>query len=74
MPTEIRDYGDARTIVVYANDRQIANRIRNWKECFKIIKYEQEQFSKKRVALVGLDLYLPKRLERRVRKLIASSF
>jgi len=69
MLTEVRDYGDARTIVVYTNDRQIANRIQGWKECFKVVEYEQEQFSKKRVALVGLDLYLPKRLRNRVEKM-----
>ena len=64
--TEIRDFGDKKTIVVYTNDRQIANRIQGWKECFKVVTYEQEQFSRKRVALVGLDLYLPKKLRGRV--------
>jgi len=69
MVTEIREFGDNKTIVVFTNERQVATRIQNWNECYKVIEYEQEQFSKGRVGLVGLDLYLPKRLERRVRKL-----
>ena len=65
---EIRDFGDNRTIVLYTDDRELATRVSNWQQCYKIIPYEQEQ--KGRVALIGVDLYLPKRLKRRMEKIV----
>ena len=44
MVTEIRQF-DMGTIVVFTNERQVATRIQNWNECYKVIEYEQEQFS-----------------------------
>jgi len=61
MTTEIRDFGDGKTVVVYTNDRATATKLGNYKSCFKIIPYEQVQYSNKKVALVGVDYYFPKR-------------
>jgi len=60
MTTELRNFGDGRTIVVYTDEGKVAQRIRDWSECFKVVPYEQEQYSKRKIALVGLDLYLPR--------------
>jgi len=70
MATEVRDFGDNATLVVYTDDRQLANQISMWRELKKAIPYEQNQYSKKRVALVGLDFYLPnkKRIRRRLER------
>ena len=57
--TELREFGDGKTVVVYTNDREIATKLGNRKKCFKIIPYEQDQG--KKVALVGIDFYFPKR-------------
>jgi len=71
MTTEIRQFGDNRTIVVYTDNRQIASRLETYKDCFKIVPYEQEQYSKKRDTLVGVDFYFPKRIMRRLERFIA---
>ncbi len=74
MVTELRDF-DTNTIVLYTDDRQVANKVEAWRECFKVITYEQEQYSKKRVALIGLDFYLPKTkiIQRRIKRLVDGS-
>ena len=59
---EIREFGDGKTIVLYSDNRQLITRLSNSAKCFKTIPYEQEQPSKKRIALIGADLYFPKRL------------
>lgn len=61
---------DSKTLVLYTNDSSLVRRVSNWRECFKVINYEQEQYSKKRVALVGVDIYLPrnKRILRRLQR------
>lgn len=74
MLAEIRDFGDGKTIVLYTDNRQLANRVGNWQQCFKIVPYEQEQYSKKKVALIGLDLFLPRKLRRRLEGLISKEF
>jgi len=51
---ELRDFGDKRTVVVYTDDRQFANRLMARKRCLKSIPYEQGD------KLVGLDFYFPK--------------
>lgn len=58
--TTIRDFGDGQTVVVHTNDRELATQLGNYKQCFKIIPYEQVQYSNKKVALVGVDYYFPK--------------
>lgn len=57
----IRDYGDRWAIVIYTNERAVATQLGNLKDCFKIVPYEQEQYSKKKVALIGVDYYFPKK-------------
>ena len=57
MVTEIRQF-DTGTIVLYTDNRQLANRIIGWKECFKVINYEQDQ--KHKTALIGLIYIYPK--------------
>ena len=61
MTTEIRDFGDKKTIVVYTDNREVATSLGKYKSCFKIVPYKQEQFSKKKVALAGMDYYFPKK-------------
>lgn len=61
MTTELRDYGDRQTVVVFTNDQQTAEKLRNRKTCFKTVPYEQEQYRKKRNQLVGYDFYFPRR-------------
>lgn len=61
MTTEIRDYGDGKTIVVYSDERELVTKLSNLKSCQKIVPYTQDQSSKKKVALIGVDLYFPKR-------------
>ena len=70
MATEVREFGDKATLVVFTDDRKAANQAKNWRECFKVIPYEQEQYSKKRVALIGFVLYLPKtkRISKRLQR------
>jgi len=61
---------DSKTLVLHTNDNNIARRVSNWRECQKVVSYEQEQYSKKRVAVVGVDIYLPnkKRIIRRLER------
>ena len=70
MTTEIRDYGDNKTIVVYSSDKDIVSKLRDSKSCLNIIAYEQEQYSNKKVAVVGYDFYFPKNQEKRLARLI----
>ena len=66
---ELRQF-DSKTLVLYTEDTSILRRVGNWRECFKTISYEQEQYSKRKVALVGVDIYLPnkKRIIRRLQR------
>lgn len=64
MTTELRDYGDGKAVVVYTNDRTLATQLSNYRDCFKIIPYEQEQRPHRQPAklvLVGIDYYFPKK-------------
>ena len=58
MVTELRDFGDKETIVVYTNDNQMYHNLSRRKKCFKIIPYTQEPKGKE--TIVGYDLYFPK--------------
>ena len=69
---ELRDYGDNKTIVVYTDEQKVAQKLRQRKSCLKIIPYEQEQYSKKRVVLVGLDFYFPKSAKKGLMRLATS--
>jgi coenzyme F420-reducing hydrogenase beta subunit len=59
--TTIRDFGDGQTVIVHTNDRVLATQLSNYKTCFKTIPYEQEQYGNKKLALVGIDCYFPKK-------------
>ncbi len=65
---EVRDYGDKKTIVLYTDESSVASRVRNWRECLRVVPYEQVQIKKKRLVLVGSDTYLPrsKRILKRI--------
>ena len=60
MVTEIRELGDKETLVVYTDENSIASKLASKKRLLKVVEYEQEQPSKRRVALVGKDFYFPK--------------
>ncbi|MFC2045716.1 hypothetical protein ACFLUH_03455 [Chloroflexota bacterium] len=57
--TEVRDYGDKRTVVVYTNDNEVCRKLRDSRKCFRIVSYEQQQNGK--TVLVGVDLYFSKK-------------
>ena len=59
--TELRDFGDGQTVVVYTNNRDLASKLGNLKICLDIVPYEQEQYKNKRIALIGIDYYFPKK-------------
>lgn len=61
MTIELRDLGDRKTVVVFTDESKIAQRLRDRKSCIRIVPYEQEQYSRKRTALVGYDFYFPKK-------------
>jgi len=71
MATEIRDFGDKKTIVVFTDDNSVFGNLRDSRKCLKVIPYEQEQSRK--VRMVGADLYFPKKykgwLEKKIRGL-----
>lgn len=55
---ELRDLGDDRTIVLYTSDNEVYRKVLESVKPVKIVPYEQEQ--KGKVALIGVDLYLPR--------------
>ena len=68
---ELRQF-DSKTLVLYTEDTSILRRVGNWRECFKTISYEQEQYSKRKVTLVGVDIYLPR--NKRILKRLSRAF
>ncbi len=62
METEIREYGDGKTIALYTENTKIWRALRDLSKCFKTVRYEQEQ--KKEDILVGIDLYFPKKYQK----------
>jgi len=60
MATELRDYGDKKTVVVFTDEMEVVRRLRDRKACSHIVPYEQEQYSKNRVATIGYDFHFPK--------------
>jgi len=56
--TELRDFGDDKTIVLYTNDNRVYRQLRESAKLIKIVPYEQEQGGE--LALVAVDLYFPK--------------
>ena len=68
--TTIRDFGDGKTVVIHTNDRNLASRLGNYKACFNIVPYEQEQYSNRKLALVGIDFYFQKKVLRALLKKI----
>lgn len=68
--TKLRNFGDGKTVVVHTQDRELANRLMKRKDCLHVVPYEQEQYSQRRVALVGLDLYFPAKSKRQLEKII----
>ena len=56
--TELRDFGDNKTIVLYTNDNRVYSKFRDSVKSIKIVPYEQKQVG--RVVMVGVDIYFPK--------------
>ena len=56
--TELRDFGDNKTIVLYTNDNRVYRQLQDSTKLIKIVPYEQEQRGK--LALIAADLYFPK--------------
>ena len=69
MVTEIRDYGDKKTIVVYTKDNAVLRKLRKWKSCQKVVCYEVWKNCDPRNAVkVAVDLYFDKKEENRIRE------
>ena len=66
---EVRDF-DKDAVVVYTDEQSVATRLSKRKNLIKEIPYEQVQHSKKRVTIVGLDLYFPKSAKKGFLKLV----
>lgn len=74
MTTEIRDYGDKKTIVVYTDDNAVFKKLRERKSCRKVVCYEVWKDCDPRKAVkVGVDLYFNKKEENRIRKALGLS-
>ena len=56
--TELRDFGDNKTVVLYTNDNRVYRQFRDSAKLIRIVPYEQEQRGK--LALVAVDLYFLK--------------
>lgn len=68
MDTEIRDYGDKKTIVVYTKDNVVLRKLREWKSCQKVVFYEVWRDCDPRKAVnVAVDLYFDKKEENHIR-------
>ncbi len=69
MTTEIRDYGDKKTIVVYTKDNTVLRKLRKWKACQKIVFYEVwENCDPRNAVKVAVDLYFEKKEENHIRE------
>lgn len=67
--TDIRDYEDRKTIVVYTKDNTVLRKLREWKSCQKVVFYEVWKNCDPRNAVnVAVDLYFDKKEEDRIRK------
>jgi len=67
---EIRDFGDKKTVVAYTDEGKIASKLRTRSKLIKIVPYEQEQYSKGKVATVGFDFYFPKSLKKSLSRMV----
>ena len=56
--TEIRDFGDRKTIVVYTDDNKIAANLKDRKTLIKELEYFQD--TKLGTRCIGKDFYFPK--------------
>lgn len=71
MTTEIRDYGDKKTIVVYTRDNSTLRKLREWKSCQKIAFYEVwKDCDPRNVVNVAVDLYFDKKEENHIRRVL----
>ena len=64
--TELRDLGDNRTLVLYTNDNRVYRQLQDSTKLIKIVPYEQEQRGK--LALIAVDVYLPKEYRKWLKK------
>ena len=64
--TELRDFGDNKTVVLYTNVNRVYRQLRESTKLIKIVQYEQEQRGK--LALVAVDLYFPKECRKWLKK------
>lgn len=69
MTTEVREYGDKETIVVFTKDNAVFRKLKDWKSCQKVVFYEVWKDCDPRKAVrVAVDLYFDKKEENRIRK------
>ena len=59
MVTELRNYGDGKTVVLYTEDNTVYKRLKDSKKVIRSQAYEQEQ--KGRFVAVGYDLYFDRK-------------
>lgn len=67
--TEIREYGDKQTLVVYTQDSDLCKELRQWDSCQAVREYLQRRESNRYLAdVIAWDLYFPRRMRRQLRR------
>jgi len=64
MTTELRNFGDGRTIIIYTDDNDTYRKLRDSTKCFKLVPYCQE--NGRRMNLIGADFYYDKKYKPRL--------
>jgi len=59
--TELRDFGDGSTVVLYTEDRNIYQKMSAWESCSQVVPYEQGG------RVIAYDLYFPIEMARQVK-------
>jgi hypothetical protein len=69
METEIRKFGDGETLVVYTEDFDLCEELKQWESCQGVIPYWHPKASNPReYKATAFDLYFPKRMRRQLRR------
>jgi len=59
--TELRDFGDGNTVVLYTEDHDVYRKMSTWESCSEVVPYEQGG------RVIAYDLYFPIEMARQVK-------
>jgi len=62
--TEIRDFGDGKSIVLYTEDNSVYRHLKGWKSCRQVVPYSQNG------RVIAVDLQFPKEAKDHIRKAV----